>query len=277
MVSVTRVLFGEPPRDSPAGRACRGRTERRELELPTNFETDRANRRTAIIVGALFLISYAGVFIGSAVTGGVVDSDYLLNAFPDRAQLTMGTLIELVNDLAVIGIAVLLYPFLRKASEGVALFYVGLRILEGAFFMVAKVSTLALVDVSEDYLAAGTAEAASYERMGELALAMRDAANVIATISFIIGGIALYYLLLRSELVPRFISIWGFVAIASLIAANVFGVPDLTQTFEPAMLLYLLIVANELFLAGWLIVKGFNAPAIESEPPVPSQRELTYT
>ena len=245
--------------------------------MHTAIESDRSNRRTSIIVGGLFLISYAGVFIGSSITGGVVDSDYLFNAFPDRFQLTLGTLVELVNDLAVIGIAVLLYPFLKKASEGVALFYVGLRILEAAFFMVAKVATLALVDISENFLAAGTAEAASYERLGELALAMRDAANVIATISFIVGGLALYYLLLRSKLVPRFISLWGFAAIASLIAANVFGVPDLTQSFEPAMLLYVLIVLNELFLAGWLIFKGFNRRSDETVHPVPRDRELTYT
>ena len=138
----------------------------------TAIESDRSNRRTSIIVGGLFLISYAGVFIGSSITGGVVDADYLVNAFPDRFQLTLGTLVELVNDLAVIGIAVLLYPFLKKASEGVALFYVGLRILEAAFFMVAKVATLAFVDISENFLAAGTAEAATYERLGELALAM---------------------------------------------------------------------------------------------------------
>lgn len=81
---------------------------------------------------------------------------------------------------------------------------------------------------------------------------------MIATVAFIVGGIALYYLLWRSELVPRFISIWGFVAIASLIAANAFGVPDLTQSFEPAMVLYFLIVLNELFLAVWFLVKGFN-------------------
>ncbi len=114
------------------------------------------NKKTARIVGALFLISYAGVFIGSEITGAILgESDYLLNAYPDRAQVVWGVLIELVNDIAVIGIAVMLYPLLRKFSEGVALFYVGLRVLEGAFFMVSKVSSLSIIDLSEKYLAMG--------------------------------------------------------------------------------------------------------------------------
>lgn len=116
----------------------------------------------------------------------------------------------------------------------------------------------------------GAADAAGLENLSVLAFAQRDAANVIATIAFILGGIALYYLLLRTELVPRFISIWGLLAIASLIAANAFGVPDLTQGFEPAMILYLPIVANELFLTGWLLFKGFSSVGFSSEARIPS-------
>ena len=226
----------------------------------------RAARTTARVVGVLFLVSYAGVFIGSELTGGVIDEPgYLTNAYPDRAQVQIGTLIELVNDIAVIAIAVLLYPLLRRFNEGVALGYVALRVLEGGFFMVAKVSTLSLIDVSDSFLNPGDAGALDAESQGALALAQRDAANELATIAFILGGIALYYLLLRTQLVPTFISIWGLLAIASLIAANVLQVPDLTQGFEPAMLLYFPIVLNELFLAGWLIVKGFTPSAIQSE------------
>jgi len=54
-------------------------------------------------------------------------------------------------------------------------------------------------------------------------------------------------------------------AVASLTTAKGLGVPDLTQAFQPAMILYFPIVLNELFLAVWLIVKGFNTSAIASE------------
>lgn len=229
---------------------------------------------TARLVGALILITYAAVFIGADLTGAVLDEpDYLLNAYPDRDQVTIGVLVEMVNDLAVIGIAVLLYPLLRKVHEGLALGYVGFRILEGGFFMVSKVSSLALVDVSKEFLASGSSDTSTFEGLGTLAFAQRDAAGEIATVAFIVGGLALYYLLLQSELVPRFISIWGLLALASLTAAKVFAVPDLTQTFEPAMLLYLPIVANELFLAGWLLLKGFSSPAAQHERPGPALAE----
>jgi hypothetical protein len=237
-----------------------------------------ANKNTAKWVGGLFLISYAGVFIGNAISSTIIDkADYLFTAYPDRGQVTLGVVIELLNDIAVVGIAVLLYPLLRRYNEGVALWYVGLRVLEAAFLMMSKVSTLSIVDLSEGFLVGGAVDEASYDSLGTLALASRDAAGQMGTYAFIVGGVALYYLLLRSELVPRFISIWGLLSIASLIAANLFAVPDLTQSFEFAMLLYFPIVANELFLAGWLLVKGFRTkPAYgDSEPVVRLQERST--
>jgi hypothetical protein len=47
-----------------------------------------------------------------------------------------------------------------------------------------------------------------------------------------------------------------------LTAANVFA-QDLSQGFQPAMLLYLPIAANEVFLALWLMVKGFKISAMD--------------
>ena len=90
------------------------------------------------------------------------------------------------------------------------------------------------------------------------------AADVMLTVFFIVGALILYSILYKSKLVPRFISIWGLIAVASLITANVLGVPDLTQSFQPAMILYFPIVLSELLLAIWLIVKEFNPSAIAS-------------
>ena len=59
--------------------------------------------------------------------------------------------------------------------------------------------------------------------------------------------------------------IWGFFAVAALAAANLLGVPDPTQGFEPAVLLYMPIFLSELILAVWLIVKGFKQPAVAAE------------
>ena len=71
---------------------------------------------------------------------------------------------------------------------------------------------------------------------------------------FILGALIFYYLLYQSKLIPRFISVWGLIAVAM--------VP--LQYFNLGLILVLPMISNEIFLAIWLIVKGFNSSAIAS-------------
>ena len=169
-------------------------------------------------------------------------------------------------DIPVVGIGVMLFPILKKYSEGIALWYVGNRVIEVVTLIVGTISALSLITISQEYIAAGAVEASSFQASGALALAGRYwATDVVTTVFFIIGALILYSVLYKSKLVPRFISVWGLISIASLIAANVLPVPDLTQGFNPGQILYFPPMASEILLAIWLIVKGFNPSAIASE------------
>jgi len=61
----------------------------------------------------------------------------------------IGVLFELINDAAVVGIAVMLFPILKKYSESIALWYVGFRVIEAAMFIVGKISLLSLITLSK--------------------------------------------------------------------------------------------------------------------------------
>lgn len=223
------------------------------------------NRKTAIIVGVLFLVAYLGVFLGSAFYAPILDaSDYLINIYPNRTRLIIGMLIELINDVAVIGVAVMLLPILKKHSESIAIGYVSLRIVEAVTLIVGRISILSIIPLSQEYIAAGAPDVSYFQTIGAVALAERHWAGQMQTAFFILGALILYYILYRSKLIPRLISVWGLIAVASLTAANVLGVPDPTQSFQPAMILYFPIFLSELLLAIWLIIKGFNQSVIVS-------------
>ena len=217
-----------------------------------------SHRTTAAAVGALFLISYAGFTIGTAMVVPSLDPSADLAAIAaDEQRLIAGALFLFVNMAAIIGIAAMLFPVMRPHGEGVALWYLGFRILEAAAFVVGTVSVLSLISVSEAFTAAAAPSAPQYEGLRSMALAGNWWAGKLATVAFISGAVALYALLYRSRLVPRFISVWGLVAIGQLLAANVLAV-DVTAGFQPLALLYAPIALNELFLAGWLLIRGFE-------------------
>jgi hypothetical protein len=226
----------------------------------------KSARTTAIIVGSLFLISYLGVIAGGAFLEPLINApDYLAQVYPNRAQMVLGVLFEFLNAAAIVGIAALLFPILKPHGEGLAIGYVGFRVIEAVVSILVSLSPLPLIELSQQYIQAGAPDASYFQTVGTVLLAERSWASQMLTVFFALAALVLYYLLFRSKLLPRFIPIWGFLAVASVILANVLPVPDMAEGFHPAQLLVLPIVLNELFLALWLIVKGFRPAALAAE------------
>ena len=73
---------------------------------------------------------------------------------------------------------------------------------------------------------------------------------------FIAASAILYYLIHISKLVLRFISVWGFVALLSLLIGNLLEISGIDHPM--VMALYPMIMLNEIFLAFWLMIKGFD-------------------
>ena len=224
-------------------------------------------RTTAIIVGVLFLLGYVGIFLGSAFYAPFLEApDFLGDIYPNKTQMVTGMLIELINDVAVIGIVVMLFPIFKIHSERMAIGLVAFRFMEAALLVISKISVLSLIPLSQEYIAAGAPDGSYYQALGASALAGRYWANQLSTVFFILGALIFYLVLYQSKLLPRFISIYGLIAVVALAAANLLGVPDPTQGFQPATILYLLMFVSELLVAVWLIAKGFNPAAAVSGP-----------
>lgn len=230
---------------------------------PTNSVSGGTNRTTAILVGALFLISYFGVFAGYALIGPLIESpEYLSQLNPHKTQVMIGVLLEIVNGIAVLAIAVLMYPLLKQYGEGLALGYIAFRVLECGMQVAMDMSPLALLTLSERYLENGATAAPQFEILGALYLAERDAASLMLLIFFVAGALLFYFLLYRSQLLPRFVSVWGIIALLLIVTMNVLDV----RNMDVGMIFALPIMANEIILALWLIIKGFNPAALAFKP-----------
>ena len=215
-------------------------------------------RKTASIVGAFFLTSNIAFILGAVIfiepTLGA--TDYLSLVSANRTQIVFGVLLELINGLAYLGIAVLMYPILNRRFESLALGYVCFRIIEFVMQILGDLSPLSLLTLSEEFVRAGAPGSSAYPISGAALLANRFWAFQMVSITLGLGALLLYTMLYQTRLVPRFISVWGFVG-ALIVLANtmldLFGYPPGN--------LGVIMLLNELFLGIWLIVKGFNPSA----------------
>lgn len=228
--------------------------------------TERNYRKTATIVGMLFIVATIAGMMGAVFAGPIMDDpDYLANTSTHENEVALGALLTLIMGAAIVGIAVMMFPVLKNVNEGLALAYVGFRILECAILIVVAMSFLSLLTLSQEYVGAGALDATSFKAQGAVLLAQQEWSNIPADTVFGLGCLMVYYLLYQSRLVPRPLSAWGFVGGALMLVTAVlgsFGVIGFLDT--PSVLLNTPIALLEMVLAVWLIVKGFNASAIAS-------------
>ena len=230
-----------------------------------------SNRKTAIIVGVLFITATVTALLSLGFIGPILnDPDYLINVSANVNQMLIGVLFELILAGAVVGIAVFMFPILKKHNEALALGYVGARIFEGLIIIVGSISYLSLLTLSQEYVA-GAPDASRFQALGTLLLAVHDWSFLLGGGAFVfcVTALILNYLLYQSKLVPRFISVWGLIGAILMLVSGLLSMFDLspspTATSTISIFLFLPIAVNEMFLAVWLIVKGFNSSAIASE------------
>jgi len=84
---------------------------------------------------------------------------------------------------------------------------------------------------------------------------------------FCLGGVLFYVLLYRSRIVPRWITVWGFVGIPLYAVAYLLAMYDVIGINSSEVnLLCLPLAVQEMVLAIWMIARGFR-PAAEANTP----------
>lgn len=181
-------------------------------------------------------------------------------------MVTAGALFMIIAAFTSAGIAISLYPLLRRYNETLALGAVCFRLIEAVLYLVGVLGLLLLVTLSQEFVQAGTPDASSFEIVGRLLLAGRDWVGfVLAPTAFGLGALMYYYILFQSELIPRWLSGWGLVAGTMTITASMLVMFHFIGLMSTSFIgLMLPIALQEMVLAIWLMVKGFNQSATAS-------------
>jgi Domain of unknown function (DUF4386) len=238
------------------------------MAVPARTTQTSKDRRTARLGGVLYLVTFAAsipaafYFLDPVLS----DPDYVLGPGADTRVL-VGGLLDMVNALACIGTAVVLFRVLKRQSETLAIGFITSRVLEAAIISVGVVSLFAVVALRQD--PAG-ADDASLTAVGTALVAVRDftfhvGPGVMAGVNALLLGTLMY----RSGLVPRAIPLMGLIGAPLLIAAKVatiLGVNDDTTVWSLAALAPIFVW--ELSLGLWLTFKGFRPSPILTGPAV---------
>jgi uncharacterized membrane protein YgdD (TMEM256/DUF423 family) len=215
-------------------------------------------RKTSLVAGIFYLLTFVSIpTLG--LYGSVRGPNYILGPGPD-APVMLGAILEMIVALAGIGTAITLYPVVKRQNEGVALGFVGSRILEAATIYTGIVSLLSIVTLRQTNAGAG-ALVTGQALAAQYTWAFFFGQSFFAALNAVLLGSLLY----RSRLVPRILPMLGFIGGILLIAswiATVFGLLRPGQVSPLTVLAALPIALWEFSLGVYLVVKGFKPSPI---------------
>lgn len=240
-----------PAADAVAGLAGAARAAQKNTQL------------LARLTGLFFLLTYATSIppVLTLYVPALSDPAFILGGARDMG-LTWGAILEILLILFNVASAVAIYQVLKRRFPVLSLAFVSARIMESVFIAMGIIAVLALGTLR---MHAGDADPAALTVVGQALVAVHDWTFKMGP-GVVVGfgnGIILGYMMWKTRLLPRFISVLGLIGGPALLAGSA-GV--LLGYFEFGSTIHGLTVAPEflweLTLGIWLLVRGFTPSAV---------------
>ena len=222
-------------------------------------------RMNAVLAGAFYFFGTVMGIFAIVVAGQSSAGDVSVNLGAAPSRLTLGAFFIMLMGVLLSAMTVFLYPLFRKDSKELALGMVLFRgALEGAGYIIAALLWVLLAALSKEF--SGT-DSATLHTVGNLVLEVSNKNGDIQTVFFIIGSICLYTSFYRTRLIPRWLTVWGLIGAAGIIAYALLHFFHLDNGI--GFWLQMIIFPQELVMGAWLVIRGFNQDAVKKldEPP----------
>ena len=227
-------------------------------------------RMNAAMAGVLYFLGTVFGVLSAVIGGEVLSSlnlgkplvgvDMLGLVVANSSRITGGAFLILMMGISLVAMTVFLYPIFRKDSKELAMGMVLFRgALEGTWYFLTTLGFLTLVALGNEYIATG-ADSAALQSMGNVLYQFQDRLATVGPIFFLIGATCLYLSFYRTRLIPRWLSVWGLIGVVSSMASALLHFFHIDTGY--GFYLEMVLAPQEIVMAVWLIVKGFNPSAI---------------
>jgi len=177
------------------------------------------DKKRAFLAGIFILVAYA------VLASSVTDNKITIASF------------EVISGLAVIGIPIMFFTYFKDYNKKISYLYTGLKFVEGGLMVIAGFLVLSKTSAFTE---------------------VRDQIYEIHFYIFVVSAFLLYYLLYGTQILPKWLSVWGMVAVVLILTVNTITQMEIEFPILLMGLGFIQIVLNEVVMAFLLMVKGFN-------------------
>jgi hypothetical protein len=219
-------------------------------------------RTTATVVGVMYILGFVVGIGGEMLIQSIIGAPgHLATVSANSMMLASGAVLWLVAVVGDAAHGVLMFPVLKPHGERIALGYLSARIMDAVFIAVMVLFLLLQIPLGSEYLKAAAPDTFFLQALSSVTVAASQYAYQIGMSTLGIAGLMLCYTLYKAKLVPRWLAVWGLVGYAIILVGMV------SEMMGSGLGLASSLPGGlwELFIGGWLIVKGFNSSAFVSQ------------
>ncbi|MEM9076086.1 MAG: DUF4386 domain-containing protein [Bacteroidota bacterium] len=214
----------------------------------------KIGRITGILLFAIVALGIPAMNFRNLFTSMVWSPGLLEHIFENNLQIRISIFLDLIVSGLWLSLAIWLLPIIKQFREGLAYWFLAIWILHFAVVLFGLISELSLLSLADVFSNSSKTSEEILVGLGTLNLEEYFWSHYLAILLFSTAMVSLYYVFYRTKLIPRFLSIWGMIAISIVFVAcqlAIFNI-KIDFTFFAQNGVYLLV------LIGWLIAKGFN-------------------
>jgi hypothetical protein len=234
------------------------------VALPTAGE-----RRAASWAGWFMAITFATSIPALLLYHSILHNHNYILGTGSEGRVQLAAFLEVLLIIANIGVAVVMYPILKRQNERMALGYVASRIVEATMIVVGVIALLAILTLRHDLAASIGGNSGSLVIAGRTLVAVHDWSFLIGP-GFIVGvnDVLLGYLMYSTGLMPSRLALFGVVGGLLIFIGKALVVFGAFGIYSSAAGVFAIpVFVFEASFAIYLIVKGFRPSRVLSGEP----------
>lgn len=165
-----------------------------------------------LLLGITFFVQASTSLMGGLLFGKLESKTSiettLTNISTHLLTFNVSVLLQFVTAIVIIMLGVAIYETAGHMNKTLAKIALVLYAFEATLLAVGQVFVIGLSKVSELYLATGDVGLLNF---GEILLKCRHFSGEIAMLPFGIGAIFFYFLLMKANIIPKWLALWGLV------------------------------------------------------------------
>ena len=178
-------------------------------------------RTTARVVGVVYLAGFVVGIGGQILIQSVLSApNHLATVSANSMTLAIGAILWLMAVAGDAAHGVLMFPVLKQHSERMAIGYLAARIVDAVFIAVMVIFILLQIPLGSEYLKAAASNTVFLQTLSTVSAQVSQYGYEIGMSALGLAGLVLCYTMVKANLVPRVIAVWGLIGYATMLCGS---------------------------------------------------------